>query len=172
VGKRTIDFLLAVSLLILVSPLILFLIILILFDSKGKALLKLKRVGKNGQEFYMYKLRTMYPGTKKITRIGKFLRELGLDELPQLINIIRGEMSFVGPRPEIPEIVRTYTLREKGRLKAIPGLTGPWQISPYRDEPIHRHLEYDLEYINKASCLYDFKIMGKTFLWLLKKLAF
>jgi len=66
VGKRTIDFLLAVSLLILVSPLILFLIILILFDSKGKALLKLKRVGKNGQEFYMYKLRTMYPGTKKL----------------------------------------------------------------------------------------------------------
>ena len=168
-GKRTIDLLLAVFLSILVSPLILFLIILIPLDSKGKALLKLKRIGKDGQEFYIYKLRTMYPGTEKITRIGKFLRKSGLDELPQLINIIRGKMSFVGPRPEMPEIVRTYTSREKERLKAIPGLTGPWQISPYRDEPIHHHLEYDLEYINKASCLYDLKIMGKTFLWLLKK---
>jgi lipopolysaccharide/colanic/teichoic acid biosynthesis glycosyltransferase len=169
-GNRVVDFLLAVFLLIILSPLILVAIILISLDSKGWVWLRLKRIGKNGKEFFIYKLRTMYPDSKEITRIGKYLRRSGIDELPQLINVIKGEMSLVGPRPEVPEIVRGYSCRERERLEVIPGLTGLWQISPYRGEPIHHHLEYDLEYINKATPLYDLKIIAKTICWFLKKL--
>ena len=170
-SKRVIDLLLAGFFLIIFSPLILILIVLIHLDSRGRAWLKLERVGKDGQVFYIYKLRTMYPGSKDITALGKYLRKLGLDELPQLINIIRGEMSLVGPRPEIPEIVSTYTSREKERLKVPPGLTGLWQVSPYRKEPIHHHLEYDLEYIDKSSPLYDLKIVVKTLMWFWEELT-
>lgn len=170
IEKSLLDFLVSVFLLILFSPLILLLLLTVRLDSRGRALIKLKRVGRGGRIFYLYKIRTMYPGTQQVTPLGRFLRELGLDEIPQLFNVIRREMSLVGPRPEIPQIVEGYTEQERVRLKVLPGITGPWQISPWREQPIHAHLEYDLDYIEKGSLFYDLALYLKTLSWLLRKL--
>lgn len=168
--KRIFDLYLAAFLLILFSPFLCIFLCLVKLDSRGRGLIKLSRVGKRGKLFYIYKIRTMYPGTEKVTRVGRYLREYGLDEIPQLINVIRGEMSLVGPRPEIPQIVENYTEYQKQRLDALPGITGLWQISPFRNESIHQHLEYDLEYIRNVSLFLDLKIMFLTLLWLWIKL--
>lgn len=113
----------------------------------------------------------MYKGEERVTKIGQFLRKIGLDELPQVINIIKGEMSLVGPRPEIPQIVGNYCDYEKKRLLVLPGLTGLWQLSPYRCEPIHHHLEYDFQYIEERTELLDLKIIFLTILWFIKNVS-
>lgn len=97
-----------------------------------------------------------------ITKIGMFLRNTGSDELPQLFNVLKGEMSLVGPRPEMPFIVDSYTDKERERLKVKPGITGLWQLSSKVKKPIHYNLEYDLSYIRNQSLLLDFKILFKT----------
>lgn len=102
----------------------------------------------------------------RINKIGRFLRKSALDELPQVFNVLKGEMSLVGPRPEMPFIVDGYTdkERERERLKVKPGITGLWQLSDKVKEPIHHNLEYDLNYIRNQSLLLDLKILLKTFI--------
>src|SRR5690606_26694581 len=133
--------------------------VLIKLDSEGPVVFKQKRVGLHGKEFSFYKFRTMKVDAPKyahtpqdssdprITRVGRWLRRMSLDELPQLFNVFRGDMSLVGPRPEMPFIVEKYSALEKQRLEAKPGITGLWQISTFRGAPIHDHIEYDLFYL-------------------------
>lgn len=172
--KRLFDFIFALFGLILSSPLWIGIILAIKFDSKGKTILTQDRVGQNGKLFKMYKFRTMYSETplykkapdkkddKRITKVGKFLRRTSLDELPQLINILKGEMSLVGPRPEMPFVVKKYSQWEKRRLTVKPGLTGLWQILGRKDLPLSQNLEYDFYYINNQSLFLDIVIIFKT----------
>lgn len=172
--KRLFDLITAFFLLVATFPIWLLIIILIKLESPGKAFFIQDRVGLNGLIFKMYKFRTMHENTpifkkspknnadKRITRIGKLLRKTSLDELPQLINIIKGEMSMVGPRPEMPYIVKKYNLWQKRRLLAKPGLTGLWQILGRKDLPLIENLEYDFYYINNQSFFLDLTILLKT----------
>jgi lipopolysaccharide/colanic/teichoic acid biosynthesis glycosyltransferase len=104
----------------------------------------------------------------RITRVGRFLRKTSLDELPQIINILKGEMSFVGPRPEMSFIVETYNDIHKERLKILPGLTGLWQLSGDRERAIHENMDYDLYYIRNQSFFLDVVILIETFLFAFK----
>lgn len=172
--KRVCDFLLALISLIVFAPCWLLIVILIHLDSPGKAVFKHTRIGKNGKPFTLYKFRTMYQGVKdqelapqsprdeRVTRVGRFLRRASLDEVPQLLNILRGEMSLVGPRPEMPFIVEHYKPVERKRLLVKPGLTGIWQIMGRKDLPLHHNLEFDFYYISHRSLLLDFVIILKT----------
>jgi exopolysaccharide biosynthesis polyprenyl glycosylphosphotransferase len=138
-------------------------------------LFKHERVGKDGKLFFMYKFRTMDPrvdlyaeaptdpNDQRISgRLGRFLRRTSLDELPQLWNVIRGEMSLVGPRPEMPFIVDRYKDWQRRRLVVKPGITGLWQIMGRKDLPLHANLEYDFYYIQNQSILFDLAILLKT----------
>ncbi len=172
--KRLVDIVFSLFGIVVLLPVWIFIVVLIRMDSSGKALFKQKRVGLNGKIFKMYKFRTMKnevglyeeapkkADDKRITRVGKFLRKTSLDELPQLINILKGEMSFVGPRPEMPFIVEKYSKWQRKRLEAKPGLTGLWQILGRKDLPLHENIEYDFYYIQNQSLLLDFVIMLKT----------
>ncbi|MGE4231749.1 MAG: sugar transferase [Bacteriovoracia bacterium] len=174
--KRITDFLLAAFFILLLSPLVLVIGLAIRIDSKGKIIFKQKRVGQNGKEFTLYKFRSMYeeapkyaatpndPSDQRITSVGRWLRRTSLDELPQLFNVLRGDMSLVGPRPEMPFIVAGYSSLERRRLEAKPGITGVWQISAVRGEPIHANIEYDLFYLENRSLLLDLAIVIKTIL--------
>ncbi len=134
-------------------------------------------MGKNGRRFPMYKFRTMYcdapqysysPGAgddPRITPAGRFLRRTSLDELPQLVNVLLGHMSLVGPRPEMPFIVAQYTSLQRRRLTAKPGITGLWQLSADRAFPIHENLEYDLYYVRHRSLFMDMAILLHTLLF-------
>ena len=180
--KRAIDISLSFIILLFFAPLLLLIAIAIKFTSGDPIIFSQKRVGKNGKIFWLYKFRTLYANTNpyaitptnnndpRITPLGKFLRETGLDESPQFINVIKGEMSIVGPRPEMEFIVRDYSLFEKNRLFVKPGITGPWQIYADRTKPIHENLDYDLTYIKNYSLFLDFKIIIKTVLFMLKKI--
>lgn len=133
--KRSFDFLLSVVGLLLLSPFFLMLALLILLDSKGGIFYRQQRVGKNNRDFYIYKFRTMHLGAEKkglltvgakdsrITRVGYFLRKYKLDELPQLLNVLKGDMSFVGPRPEVRRYVNLYTTQQMQVLSVRPGIT-------------------------------------------------
>lgn len=172
--KRLLDFALATAFITLLSPLIIFIGIAIKIDSRGPIIFKQKRVGLRGKEFSFYKFRSMHteapryartpsdPNDPRITKVGRWLRRTSLDELPQLFNVFRGDMSLVGPRPEMPFIVDTYSPLEKKRLEAKPGITGVWQISAVRGEPIHVNIEYDLFYLENRSMLLDIAIIIKT----------
>lgn len=174
VAKRSIDIIVASLLLILFAPLTLPLGLLIWLDSSGPVFFRQRRVGRDGEEFALWKFRSMYAGSAayalsptheddpRITRIGRVLRRTSLDEFPQLINVLRGEMSLVGPRPEMPFIVERYTSRERQRLEVRPGITGLWQISPARAQPIHENLEYDFHYIRHRSLALDGVILLRT----------
>jgi exopolysaccharide biosynthesis polyprenyl glycosylphosphotransferase len=174
--KRLFDLGVSVATMILLSPLFGLISLVVKLDSPGPVLFRQKRVGLNGKEFDFFKFRTMYvdapvyavtpnsPDDPRITKFGRWLRRSSLDELPQFWNVLRGEMSIVGPRPEMPFIVANYTEEQRERLKVKPGITGVWQISAVRGEPIHANLEYDLFYIEHRSLLLDFIIMLKTLL--------
>lgn len=174
--KRVFDFLLALFFILILSPVYLILGALIKWDSKGPIIFKQKRVGLRGRLFSCYKFRSMHidapqyartpsnPSDPRITRVGRWLRRTSLDELPQLFNVFRGDMSLVGPRPEMPFIVETYSSLQRQRLEAKPGITGVWQISAVRGEPIHQNIEYDLFYLENRSILLDFSIVIKTML--------
>jgi lipopolysaccharide/colanic/teichoic acid biosynthesis glycosyltransferase len=162
-AKRFFDVLAASFVLLMASPAMLITALLVKSGSRGPAFFKQQRVGHNGRKFWMYKFRSMHlhsemyafsPKTgddSRITRIGRFLRRTCLDELPQLWNVIRGEMSLVGPRPEMPFIADRYTAFQRQRLAVKPGLTGLWQLSGDRNYSIHENSEYDLYYID--DCL-------------------
>ncbi len=175
VAKRFFDIVGSALLLVILSPLLGLIALLIRADSRGPAIFRQKRVGIRGCEFVIYKFRTMYVTTAqyaptpaarnepRITRLGRFLRHSSFDELPQLINVLRGEMSFVGPRPEMPFIVAAYDDHQRQRLNVKPGITGLWQISGDRAFQIHENLEYDLYYIANRSLFLDFAILFQTF---------
>ncbi len=173
--KRVFDFLVSLGILIVISPFFLLTILLIRMTTPGPGLFVQKRVGKNGTEFDMYKFRTMYsaasayeysPQTdsdRRITRIGRYLRRTSLDELPQLLNVVKGDMSLVGPRPEMPFIVAQYNQLHRERLRVIPGITGLWQLSGDRAYLIHENMEYDLYYIRNRNFFMDLAILLHTF---------
>jgi len=172
--KRYFDLFLAVILLCLSSPLLAIISLAIKIDSKGPVFFKQKRVGKDGKIFQIYKFRSMFVdaasySTKpifqhdpRITRVGRLIRKISLDELPQVINVLKGDMSFVGPRPEMPFIVAEYNEIHKERLKLLPGITGLWQLSGDRKKPIHENMDYDLYYIRNASFFLDVAILIET----------
>jgi exopolysaccharide biosynthesis polyprenyl glycosylphosphotransferase len=173
-AKRIVDFGGAAVLLAVGSPFFLLLSILVKLDSKGPALFRQERVGLNGRRFQMFKFRTMYADAPayahspkqsddlRITRLGRFLRRTSLDELPQLLNVLLGNMSLVGPRPEMPFIVDTYTERHSQRLQVKPGITGLWQLSGDRNYLIHENIEYDLYYIKHRNFFMDLAILLHT----------
>ncbi len=172
--KRAIDLALSIPILALSFPLFLLIALLIKLDSPGPALFVQERSGLHGRIFNMYKFRSMHvdvpryalsPTTScdhRITRIGRFLRMTSLDELPQLLNVLRGNMSLVGPRPEMPFIVEQYNAVHRQRLHVMPGITGLWQLSADRDRQIHENLHYDLYYIRNCSISIDLAILVHT----------
>lgn len=173
-AKRIFDIMGAAALLVIGSPFFLLLGILIKLDSRGPALFRQERVGLNGRRFRMFKFRTMYTDAPayayspkeqddlRITRLGRFMRRTSLDELPQLINVLRGTMSLVGPRPEMPFIVETYNEHHSQRLQVKPGITGLWQLSGDRNYLIHENIEYDLYYIKNRNFFMDIAILLHT----------
>lgn len=174
--KKVFDLAVSLSAVLVLSPIFLILALIVRLDSAGPILFTHRRVGLNGKEFNFLKFRTMYVASNpyattpqtgedpRITRFGRWLRRSSLDELPQFLNVIKGEMSIVGPRPEMPFIVNTYTEEQRQRLSVKPGITGVWQISAVRGEPIHANMEYDLFYIEHRSMLLDLIITVKTLL--------
>lgn len=173
-AKRVMDVIAALLVVVLAFPFWLFIMLAIRMETDGPALFKQDRVGKDGRLFKIFKFRTMYihtpefalspssPKDQRITKIGRFLRKTSLDEFPQFINVLRGEMSLVGPRPEMPFIVDKYRDWERRRLQVKPGLTGLWQILGRKELPLHESIEFDFYYIKNRSFLLDLTILLKT----------
>lgn len=185
--KRSMDIILSFIGIIVLSPVFLLVILLIkLEDPKGSALFYQIRVGKNERPFRMIKFRSMVTDAEdqlsalllenqiegamfkmrndpRITRVGRFLRRTSIDELPQLFNVLRGQMSLVGPRPPLPREVHDYTVRDKLRLTVTPGCTGLWQVSGRNHLSFDEMVELDLEYISRRSLRMDVMIIFKTF---------
>jgi lipopolysaccharide/colanic/teichoic acid biosynthesis glycosyltransferase len=172
--KRYCDVAGSLFLLILMFPLFILIAVLIKLDSSGPVFFRHHRVGKDGKHFVLWKFRSMRTEVPKyqhsprsvedvrLTRIGRLIRRTSIDEIPQLINVLRGEMSLVGPRPEMPFIVAQYHSVECERLAVRPGITGLWQISPARAFPIHENLQYDLHYIRNQNFFLDCAIILRT----------
>ncbi|HEX2937811.1 MAG TPA: exopolysaccharide biosynthesis polyprenyl glycosylphosphotransferase [Ruminiclostridium sp.] len=183
--KRLADILLSVLALVVLSPLFLITAIAIKFDSKGSTFYSQLRVGEKGRTFHMYKFRSMCADADKqlenlkslnerdgpvfkiandprVTRVGHFIRRTSIDELPQLINIIKGDMSIVGPRPPLLNEVKQYTLYQMQRLSVKPGLTCYWQISGRSNISFDEWVELDRKYIKESSLWTDFKIIVRT----------
>ncbi len=168
--------------LIVLSPLLLVIAIAIKLNSTGPIFYKQIRVGLNNKTFRIFKFRTMiinaeYIGgginvsknDKRITRVGKFLRKYSLDELPQLINILKGDMNFIGPRPTIPNQVKKYTPKQMGRLKIKPGLTGWAQVNGRNALSWPERIDLDLWYIKNRNIWIDTLIIAKTFTTVINK---
>jgi exopolysaccharide biosynthesis polyprenyl glycosylphosphotransferase len=174
VAKRTSDVIVSSLLLLLLAPLCFLIAVLIWLDSPGPIFFVQKRVGRDGDFFDMLKFRSMHTTAPRydfsptqscdtrITQIGRFLRRTSLDELPQLINVFLGDMSLVGPRPEMPFIVHRYNSRQRQRLQVIPGITGLWQLSADRAFPIHENIQHDLNYIQNRTFFMDIAILVHT----------
>lgn len=172
--KRSLDLFLIVPGIIVLTPVLLVISLAVKIGSKGPLFFIQVRVGKDGRLFNVLKFRTMIPDAvehggyftseddPRITRVGTFLRRWSLDELPQLFNILRGEMSLVGPRPTLKYQVDEYTPRQMNRLLVKPGLTGLAQVSGRNNLPWGERIELDIEYIGKWSLLFDFKLILKT----------
>jgi exopolysaccharide biosynthesis polyprenyl glycosylphosphotransferase len=183
--KRALDMSVALIALILASPLMLLTALAIRIDSPGPIFFKQVRVGYRGRTFGCYKFRSMYIDAERrkaelmakneadgpvfkmrndprITNVGRIIRKLSIDELPQLINVLRGEMSLVGPRPAVPKEVVQYEFDQLRRLDAIPGITGLQQVSGRSDLPFKRWVELDLEYIEQQSIWKDIEILLRT----------
>jgi lipopolysaccharide/colanic/teichoic acid biosynthesis glycosyltransferase len=176
--KRLLDLLIAGSVLVITSPLLAVAIVAIRLESRGSAIFKQRRVGKDGVEFDMYKLRTMVVGSDRgpdvaleksdprITRVGALLRRYSFDELPNLINVLSGEMTIVGPRPTIPPQVERYTDHQRRRLEVKPGITGWAQVNGRVSLSWPERIELDVWYVDHRSLALDLRILVKTF-WLL-----
>lgn len=173
--KHALDFTFAFILLILLLPLLLLTSLLIRWSSPGNVLFTQTRVGYGEKNFQIYKFRTMVPNATqvgplltehndpRITPIGKWLRRTSIDELPQLLNILKGEMSFIGPRPEIPAIVASYTPEQRQVFQVRPGLSGWAQVNGRDELSIDVKLGYDLVYVKAVSLRFDLKIFFLTF---------
>lgn len=185
--KRAFDIAVTLFLLIfLIIPILITALIVFIDDPHGSPFYKQVRIGRHGKEFYMYKFRSMYVDAEerrreltesnemdgpvfkikddpRITRVGRVIRKFSIDELPQLFNVLKGNMSLVGPRPALPDEVMQYTDYEKLRLIVTPGITCTWQITPNRnDMPFEKWLEMDLKYIETRTAWQDIKIILKT----------
>jgi lipopolysaccharide/colanic/teichoic acid biosynthesis glycosyltransferase len=172
---RALDLLIAVPATVVTAPVIAVLWLLIRLESRGPAIYRQTRVGKDGAAFSIYKLRTMVKGAEfigaglaiqqgddRITRLGAWLRRYSLDELPNLWNVVRGEMSIVGPRPTIPIQVEQYTDRQRGRLAVRPGITGWAQVNGRASLPWPERIELDLWYVAHRSLWLDLRILVAT----------
>lgn len=188
--KRIFDFLASLVGIIIISPILLIVAIAIKIDSNGNILFLQKRIGKNGVPFYIYKFRTMVSDAEKlgkqitvgkdnrITKVGAFLRKYKIDELPQLFNVLKGDMSLVGPRPEVPKYVELYTESERRVLEVRPGITDLASLR-YKDENdilgkvdnpeeyyinviMKDKLKLNLEYIEKSNLIFDISLIFKT----------
>ena len=183
ITKRIFDIIFSCMGLIILLPFFVVVSAIVKIADGGSVFFKQDRVGLDGKKFSIYKFRTMDPKTnkyahcpttsedKRITSVGKILRKLSIDELPQLLNVIIGNMSLVGPRPEMPFIVEQYEDFEKRRLLVKPGITGLWQVSSARTAEIHDNPEYDLHYIENRGLSLDFLIMVYTLLFVFKGLT-
>lgn len=179
--KRLFDFVMSLMGIIVLSPIILIVALAVKLTSPGPMLFKQRRIGKNNDEFQIYKFRTMRIDTPNvpthllenpeqwITPVGKFLRKTSLDELPQLFNILKGEMSIVGPRPALYNQIDLKEMRtEAGVHKLVPGLTGWAQINGRDEIPLSLKVKLDKEYLEKKNFLFDIKIIFMTVLSVLK----
>ncbi len=193
--KRTFDILISGLSLILLSPMFVIIAILIKLDSKGKVIYRHKRIGKNGEVIYLYKFRSMYSNSKetleellknprikaeweenyklssdpRITKVGKFLRRSSLDELPQLLNILSGDMSLVGPRPVVQEEIEKYGVYQDKLLSVTPGLTGWWACNGRSCTSYEDRMKLELYYVEHRSIPLDLKIIYKTFVSVMKR---
>jgi len=174
-GRRALDLVVAGLLLLLSAPVVAVAVVVIRIESRGHPIYRQRRVGRDGRAFEVYKLRTMVSGAEhmgaglavdvddaRITRIGRFLRRTSIDELPNLINVLRGEMSLVGPRPTVQVQVDRYTDRQRGRLEARPGITGWAQVNGRASLPWAERIELDLWYVEHASLRLDLRILART----------
>ena len=183
--KRVLDVTLTLPGLLALAPLFLVLAVTIRLTSDGPAFFVQTRIGRGGRPFGMIKFRSMYQDAEarraallaqsdregicfksrndpRVTPVGRVLRRLSLDELPQLLNVVTGEMSLVGPRPALPEEVAAYPARAMGRLAVLPGITGPWQVSGRAEIGFDEMVELDLDYARKPHLLTDLKYLVRT----------
>jgi len=180
VAKRLLDIVVSALLIALSAPIWAMLAIAIRMESKGPIFFHQTRIGRNGQPFEILKFRSMRVDAPKyarspdekndprITRVGRFLRKTSCDEVPQLINVLMGDMSLVGPRPEMPFITEEYGPLEATRLTVPQGITGFWQLSADRRYAIHQSIEYDLYYIQNRSVLLDVAVLLHTMVYAAK----
>ena len=186
VTKRILDVVISLITLVLLSPLLIIVGLLIKQESNGPALFKQQRVGLYGKTFTMFKFRSMSQDAQaqrnklerhnemssgvlfkikndpRITPLGKIIRKTSIDELPQLINVLRGEMSLVGPRPALPNEVSQYSFNDRTRLNVLPGITCLWQVMGRSEIPFEQQVRLDLKYIKKQSLLLDVSLLLKT----------
>ena len=173
--RRAIDIVVSATALAFASPILVVAAFAIRLESRGPIIYRQRRSGLNGNEFDVLKLRTMVDGAEhkgaglainendsRITRVGAFLRRTSLDELPNLVNVLRGEMSLIGPRPTLPVQVAQYTERERGRLAIKPGITGWAQVNGRASLPWSERIELDLYYIEHRSPALDAQILRRT----------
>jgi exopolysaccharide biosynthesis polyprenyl glycosylphosphotransferase len=191
VAKRAFDLVIGMILQLAILPFMAVIAVAIRIDSPGPIIFKQQRVGENGRLFLMYKFRSMYDGADthlkdvirfdqdgnlihkrpddpRVTRVGRFLRKFSLDELPQFMNVLKGDMSLVGPRPELPILVEKYEPWQRARFAVPQGITGWWQVNGRSDKPMHLNTEDDLYYVRNYSLLLDFQIIIKTALVVLR----
>lgn len=195
--KTTFDRTIAAFAILLLSPVLLVIALLVRIDSPGPGLFRQVRIGRNGRSFRIYKFRTMIDGAHRIaqnispegdpriTRVGRLLRDWYLDELPQLFNVVKGDMSLVGPRPETPEYVSLYTAEERGVLTVRPGLVGPSTLG-FMDEGerlanapdpagyyatvlVHERARTDLRYLTERSLLYDLRLLCRQVIAIVRR---
>jgi lipopolysaccharide/colanic/teichoic acid biosynthesis glycosyltransferase len=174
-GRRAFDVVVAGTALLIASPFLLAAMLAIRLESRGGAIYGQRRVGKDGRAFDVLKLRTMVTGAEhmgaglavsegdtRITRVGRLLRRTSLDEVPNLVNVLRGDMAIVGPRPTVPVQVDRYTERQRGRLAVKPGITGWAQVNGRTELPWDERIELDLWYIAHRSWRLDLQILWRT----------
>ncbi|HCW53834.1 MAG TPA: multidrug MFS transporter [Clostridium sp.] len=184
--KRTVDVLCSLGALVLLSPVFIIVAIAIKLESKGPVFFSQERIGYYGRPFKMYKFRSMVANAEelkkklaaenemdgpmfkmkedpRVTKVGKFIRKTSIDELPQIINILKGEMSLVGPRPSLPNEVKEFEEWMLERLKVKPGLTCYWQVSGRNDIDFENWMKLDIKYVKERNTLLDFKLIFKTF---------
>jgi exopolysaccharide biosynthesis polyprenyl glycosylphosphotransferase len=184
-AKRASDLLIAAAGLVVTAPLFALFALLIKVDSRGPVFFRQERLGRDGSRFRLVKFRTMVDGAEqrqidlrerneasgplfkvrddpRITRVGRFLRRSSLDELPQLLNVLRGEMSMVGPRPALPSEIEGWHEEAHARLRVKPGVTGMWQVSGRSDSSFEQYIRLDLYYVDNWSLLTDLAILAKT----------
>jgi lipopolysaccharide/colanic/teichoic acid biosynthesis glycosyltransferase len=170
--KRILDFIFALILLIIASPIMIIAAIVIRLESKGSAIFKQQRPGKDGKIFKVYKFRTMKVETEndekplsdmeRMTKVGRFLRKTSIDELPQLMNIIKGEMSFIGPRPLLVQYLEHYTPEQMRRHEVLPGISGWAQVNGRNTISWEDKFKYDVWYVDKISLILDLRILYWT----------
>jgi undecaprenyl phosphate N,N'-diacetylbacillosamine 1-phosphate transferase len=179
--KRILDILIAIVAMVILSPLSFMIWISIRLSNEGPVIFRQERAGKNSRPFVFYKFRTMKPDVEpfgpspkscqdpRLTKVGKFLREYSLDELPQLFNVLKGDMSIVGPRPLYVSQISEWNERQKKRLLVKPGLTGPAQIAGRGELTLEEKLDFDVKYVETASLLTDIRIILSTIAYVLKR---